>query len=114
MASYQKGLWAEYLAIAFLTCKGYRLLQRRYKTRLGEIDLVMHRGKTLAFIEVKARPELETGLEAISPKSQERIQRSAQMFCQANPRFVSHNWRFDAIVVRPRRMPYHLEDAWRP
>jgi len=114
MASYQKGIWAEYAAIALMWCKFYRLRARRYKTKLGEIDIIMSRGKTLVFIEVKARPSIMAGLEAISPHSRERIQRSAQLFCQKNPRFSTHNWRFDAIVVRPRGLPYHMRDAWRP
>lgn len=114
VASYQKGLLAETLALCLLWCKGYRLRARRYKTRLGEIDLIVSRGRTLAFVEVKARPDLMQGLEAVHPVSRERIQRSALLFCQANPGFDGHNWRFDTIVVRPRGLPYHLKDAWRP
>ena len=114
MSNHQKGLFAETLAIFYLRCKGYRLLARRFKTKLGEIDIIMQRGKTLAFIEVKARPSNANGLEAISPKARQRIQRSAQLFCQSQPRFNNHDWRFDAIVVKPRRLPYHLKDAWRP
>lgn len=111
---YKKGIYAEWASVFFLMSKGYRLRARRFKTKLGEIDLVMTRGRQIVFVEVKARPDLTQGLEAISFKSQERIQRSAQIFCQLNPRFSDYVWRFDAVVVRPIRLPYHMKDAWRP
>lgn len=114
MSSYQRGLRAEYWSIIYLWCKGYRLLARRYKTRLGEVDLVMRRGGMLVFIEVKARPDMASGIDAIMPKSRERIQRAAMLFCQAYPKYQNHAMRFDALVVRPRRLPYHITDAWRP
>ena len=50
-----RGHKAETAALWLLRLKGYRLLARRFKSNLGEIDLIMRRGKTTAFIEVKAR-----------------------------------------------------------
>jgi len=114
IARYRKGHQAERLSRLFLILKGYRPLALRHKTKLGEIDLILSKGNRIIFCEVKARNEVAGGLEAISLKSQERIQRSAMRFVQQNPRYQNHDWRFDVVVVRPWRLPYHLKDAWRP
>jgi putative endonuclease len=114
LARYQKGHRAERMARYFLNCKFYRLLELRYKTKLGEIDLVMAKGNKIIFCEVKARNELADGFDAVSPHSQQRIQRAATYFVQRNPAYQNYDWRFDVVVVRPWRLPYHLKDAWRP
>ena len=114
MARYKKGHRAEYLSRVFLMLKGYRPLALRHKTKLGEIDLVMVKGKQIIFCEVKARAALMGGLDAVSPFSRQRIQKASSLFIQRNPRFQNHDWRFDVVVVRPWRLPYHLKDAWRP
>ena len=62
------GRRAEWLAILWLTAKGYRLLERRYGGKGGEIDLVMRRGRTVAFVEVKARGSLDAEMLAITPE----------------------------------------------
>ena len=111
---HEKGHKAEFWASIYMALKFYRLRAKRYKTRVGEIDLVMTKSRQIIFCEVKARAELQGGLEAVSAKSQERIQRAAEYFCQRHPQFQNYLWRFDAIVVRPWRLPYHLKDAWRP
>lgn len=110
---YKKGIWAEIIAALYLTLKGYRILVRRYKTRYGEIDLVARRGRYIVFIEVKARPNRQIGLEAITPKSQQRILNAATAFVQRHPIYQNYVWRFDAMVVSPRALPYHITDAWR-
>lgn len=111
--TYRKGLKAEWTALWFLRCKLYRLCACRYKTKFGEIDLVMRRGRVLVFVEVKQRTDLENGLYAVTPRSQERIARAAEIFLQQHPRFRDYDMRFDAVVVRKGRLPYHLQDAWR-
>lgn len=58
----RRGRRAEKIAAWFLRAKGYAVLARRYKTPVGEIDLVARRGRTLAFVEVKARKEGEAAL----------------------------------------------------
>ena len=58
-AGYARGLVAEGIAAWLLRLKGYRVLATRYRTPLGEIDIVARRGKVLAFVEVKARPTVE-------------------------------------------------------
>ncbi len=110
---YEKGHRAEIFAAAYLLAKGYFPLARRYKTKHGEVDLIVRRGNTLVFVEVKARPDTETGLGAVTPSSQQRIAAAAQHFRSRHPRHQNCDCRFDAVVVRPIRLPYHLKDAWR-
>jgi putative endonuclease len=110
---YEKGHRAEIWAAAFLMLKGYFPLARRYKTRHGEVDLVVRRGNTLVFVEVKARSGRNAGLEAVTMTGQKRIAAAAEHFRAHHPRFAMHDCRFDAVVVSPRRLPYHLKDAWR-
>lgn len=55
------GRWAESAAALYLRCKGYQILARRARTRLGEIDIVARRGDTLIFVEVKMRRTLDSG-----------------------------------------------------
>lgn len=110
---YHKGLRGEWLVAWYLRLKGYRVRAMRYKTRYGEIDIVATRGRSLVFVEVKARQAVEEGLYAVTPQAQERIARAATAFMQRRPRFNNYNTRFDAVVVRPYRLPYHIQDAWR-
>jgi putative endonuclease len=112
-ARYAKGVRAEIWATVFLIAKGYWPLARRYKTRHGEADLIMRRGRMLVFLEVKARDTMPDGLAAISQRSQVRIAAAASHFLGRFPRYQGFDCRFDAIVVRPYRLPYHVPDAWR-
>ena len=107
------GRFAESLAAWSLRLRGYRILARRFKTPLGEIDLVARRGRLLAFVEVKARTDLEQALAALSPRQRQRTARAAEVFLMRHPDYAEHTLRFDLVAVRPWRMPRHLIDAWR-
>jgi putative endonuclease len=107
------GRWAESLAAWSLRLRGYRILARRFRTPLGEIDLIAQRGRLLAFVEVKARADLEQALVALSPRQRQRTARAAELFLLRRPDLAGHALRFDLIAVRPWRVPRHLVDAWR-
>ena len=107
------GWWAETAAAWCLRLRGYRVLARRYRTPLGEIDLVVRRGRLLAFVEVKARPDLAQALDALGPRQRERTQRAAALFLLRYPHHADCVLRFDLVAVRPWRLPRHLVDAWR-
>lgn len=110
--TYQKGLLAEKLAALFLMAKGYRILARRYKTPVGEIDLIARRGNTIAFIEVKARERLPDALECITPSMKSRIGRAALHFLSSRPEFSNCVLRFDLIALAPPFHLRHLDNAW--
>ncbi|MDE2029504.1 MAG: YraN family protein [Alphaproteobacteria bacterium] len=110
--SYQTGLAAEALCRFALRLKFYRVLASRYKTPVGEIDIVAARGKTLVAVEVKARATREAALESISPQQRARIANALQAFTLRHPRFAGCDLRFDVMIAAPRRWPAHIENAW--
>lgn len=109
--SYQKGTRAESLATFLLRLKGYRILEKRFKTPLGEIDLIAKKGKTVVFIEVKRRGTLEEGFYAIRLPQQKRIERAALLYLQRRKKFQHLGIRFDVMVMMPWRVK-HLKNAW--
>ena len=104
-------LWAALL----LWCKLYRVIGRRVKTRLGELDLIaLSPDGILCFIEVKAREVEGSAAESITARQRERIERAAALYLGTHPALRHRAVRFDAILVMPRRWPRHVKDAWRP
>ncbi len=110
--SQRHGIFAEYLALALLTLKGYRFVTRRYKTRLGEIDLIVRRGKTLVFVEVKARAARDTAAYAVHAKNQQRVIAASQRFLVAHPYYQDYQVRFDVVLVAWYSRPHHLVHAF--
>ncbi|MGA8714470.1 MAG: YraN family protein, partial [Roseiarcus sp.] len=79
------GLKAETVAAWLLRLKGYSIVARRYSVSGGEIDLIARRGGSIAFVEVKARAELDAAAEAISATKRRRIARAARVWLARNP-----------------------------
>lgn len=111
-ATYLRGHWAEYVALAWLVLKGYRLIARRYAASGGEIDLIVKRGNTIAFVEVKARGELDDARIAIGPQKRARFSRGARAWLARNPWAADKVLRADAVFVAPGRFPRHLPAAF--
>lgn len=107
------GRWAESLAAWRLRLAGYRVVARNFRSPVGEIDLVVRRGRVLAFVEVKTRHLLADAAEAIRPAQQARIRNAAAAFLARHPGLAGLDLRFDAVLVPPGRLPRHLPDAWR-
>lgn len=110
--NHARGLVAEIYALLFLTLKGYRLQAWRYKTPVGEVDLIMRRRDTLIFVEVKLRPSLDGGLESITQAMQGRISRAAGHYLSRQGDWPGQS-RFDVIAVAGWRLR-HLDNAWLP
>jgi putative endonuclease len=109
------GRRSETLAVLLLTCKFYRVIGRRVKTRAGELDLIaMSPSGVVCFVEVKARGLENDALEAVTAKQRQRIARAAELYLGTRPSLRHKGVRFDAVLVTPRRWPRHLKDAWRP
>lgn len=107
----RRGRRAETIAALLLMLKGYRLIAQRYKTPLGEIDLIAKSGDTFCFIEVKARATVDFASTALGPKQQKRIARAALYFAQQR-RDTDISMRFDVILLAPWRLPRHIPNAW--
>lgn len=95
------GRWAERLAQLWLRLKGYQLLDHRAVTAAGEIDLIARRGEYIAFIEVKARPDIEKARSALTHRQRRRIERAASLWLARHPRFGDQHMRYDLFLVAP-------------
>ena len=113
-AAYRRGHLAEAAAATLLLLKGYRLLSRRYKTPLGEIDLIARRGRVVAFVEVKARPTRREALDSVGRSSEKRIVDAADLWLAKHPDAAGLDMRYDMVLVTPWQLPQHLPDAFRP
>ena len=113
--TYDRGVQAEKLAALWLWLKGYKILERRYKTPVGEIDLIIRKKSLIAFVEVKARMTRSQALESLTPDMRRRINRAAS-------HYISHNninncdLRFDLVSVTRSFLGtvliHHLDNAW--
>ena len=112
--AFRRGHLAEAAAAWLLRCKGYRILARRVRTPLGEIDIIARRGRTTAFVEVKERRTRDVALEAVSPRQARRLVGAARWWLAAEPAAVTalSDWRFDIVVVTPYLLPRHLPNAF--
>ena len=106
------GLSAESRAAAYLVAKGYRIVARRFRSPVGEIDIVARRRGTLVFVEVKARERLDDAAEAVILRQQRRIVAAAEAWLAAHPDDMNCDMRFDVMLVAPKRLPRHIEAAF--
>ncbi len=112
IVAFQLGISAESRAAAFLIAKGFRILARRYKSPVGEIDIVARRRQLLVFVEVKARNDLDEAAESLSPRQQRRIAAAAEVWLAAHGSDGFRDIRFDAILVAPGKLPRHIQGAF--
>lgn len=112
VAAFGLGISAESRAAAYLVAKGFRILSRRWKSPLGELDIVARRRKLLIFVEVKARATLDAAAEAIDPRTQRRIASAAEAWLATYPQPNITDMRFDAMLVAPGKIPRHVQGAF--
>lgn len=108
----KRGRRAEFFAALWLQVQGWQIIARRARTGAGEIDLVVRRGRVLAFVEVKARNTIEQGLNAVTPYQQKRLVRAGAVWRSTHPRFAPLQPRYDLIVIMPWRWPRHVPAAF--
>jgi putative endonuclease len=111
-ATFVRGHLAESAALAFLMLKGYRPIARRYSAAGGEIDLIVRRGETIAFVEVKARELMNDALTAITAGKRRRFSRCVRAWCARNPWSATRIWRADAVFISPWSWPRHVQAAF--
>ncbi|MCC6787009.1 MAG: YraN family protein [Hyphomonadaceae bacterium] len=107
----RRGRTAEWAAMAYLMCKGYRILGHRLRTPYGEVDIAAWKEGVLVIVEVKARNSYEAGAYAVTPMAQQRIARAAQTLA-GRWRLMSAPIRFDLVVVGSGLLPRHERGAW--
>lgn len=107
----RRGRTAEWVAMLFLMCKGYRILGHRLRTPHGEVDVAAWKDSVLVIVEVKARNTYDAGAYAVTPMAQQRIARAAQTLA-GRWRLTSAPIRFDLVVVGSGLLPRHERGAW--
>lgn len=110
--THDTGIMAEGAAELFLRAKGFQILQRRYKTPVGEIDLIAIDDQYLVFVEVKARQSVDEAMHSITPKMRERINAAAGHFMAVNPTYAQYPCRVDVMAVKLPFTIQHLENAF--
>jgi putative endonuclease len=112
VAAFGLGLSAESRAAAYLVAKGYRIAARRFRSPVGEVDIVARRGRVLVFVEVKARATLDAAAESLQTRQQRRIAAAAAAWLSLNPHDIDKDVRFDAVLVAPGKIPRHIPAAF--
>jgi len=112
LAAYRRGLSAESLAAWSYRLRLCRVLARRYRTPVGEIDLIVRRGRTIIFVEVKRRGTELGAIEAVTARARKRIARAAELWLAAHPQAAGFDLRFDIVLISPGRLPRHISSAF--
>ncbi|MEZ5957659.1 MAG: YraN family protein [Hyphomonadaceae bacterium] len=107
----RRGRTAEWVAMLYLMCKGYRILGHRLRTPYGEVDVAAWKDSVLVMVEVKARDSYDAGAYAVTPMAQQRIAHAAQALA-GRWRLTSAPIRFDLVVVGSGLLPRHERAAW--
>jgi putative endonuclease len=110
--AFRTGLSAESRAAALLIAKGFRILARRWKSPVGEIDIVARRRSLLVFVEVKARETLDDAAWSVTERQRARIIAAAEAWLARNADPRIQDIRFDAVLVAPGCIPRHLPAAF--
>jgi putative endonuclease len=111
-AAFRLGLSAESRAAAYLVAKGYRIVARRWRSPVGEVDIVARRRGVLVFVEVKARGQLDDAAYSVTERQQRRIVAAAEAWLAQHPDDGLRPIRFDAMLVAPGRLPRHIAGAF--
>jgi putative endonuclease len=110
--AFRFGISAESRAAALLIAKGFRILARRYRSPVGEIDIVARRRNLLIFVEVKARERLDDAAWSVTERQRARIIAAAEAWLADHPDPSIQDIRFDAMLVAPGRVPQHITAAF--
>jgi putative endonuclease len=90
----ERGNWGEERAALFLRLHGYRIVERNFRCRQGEIDIIARKGEVVVFVEVKQRKNADFGeaREFVTYSKQRRVIAAAELWllktgCELQPRF---------------------------
>jgi putative endonuclease len=113
--NYKFGRLAEFIATIYLRLKFYKIIAKNYKTKLGEIDIIAHKGNTLVAVEVKARKNLHKNLniaEILTNCQTIRVKNAICYFLHCNQRYKDCLIRFDLILVDRFFIIKHFQNYW--
>ncbi|MBT9372186.1 YraN family protein [Rhizobium sp. CSW-27] len=108
----RRGRFAEIVAALYLSLRGYRILALRYRTPVGEIDIIARRRDLVAFVEVKARRDVRDALDAVGPAAQHRIRSAGDCWLARQKDAHLLSLRYDIVAVQKWKLPRHFVDAF--
>ena len=117
---YLLGILAEYYAVFYMLLRGYVPLALRFKTKMGEVDLILRKRGVIAFVEVKYRQDIDVAAASVSTAAQQRIMNTAQIFMQKYEAKLKKSGRkggnvvlrFDVIALSPYLKIRHIPNAF--
>ncbi len=112
-AAHARGVDAETAACAALERDGWAVRARRLRTPAGEVDAIAERDGVLAFIEVKARPDLATAAAALGVRQRTRLLAAAEIVLAEHPDWGRAGVRFDVLLVDAAGRVRRITDAFR-
>ena len=110
--TYEKGLRVELFSKIWLRLFGYSILEQRYKTPVGEIDLIACKAKHIAFIEIKYRQTYEEAAYSITEHQKKRINKAALLWLAKEKQHTYDSLSFDVILISPWARPHHIKNAF--
>lgn len=110
--AFRRGHRAELFAALYLIARCYRIVAIRYRTKVGEIDIIARKGDLVACIEVKARSSEEGAVFAVTGSTQHRIRAASDVWLARQPDAHRLSIRYDIVAVLPWRLPRHLPGAF--
>lgn len=106
------GRCGEDLALEFFLERGFSFVDRNWRCRFGEIDLLVKQAKTLHFVEVKTRlSKTQDPFEAISSKKRLHLERAMELWLQAHPSHEAISYQVDAFLLR-KSVSGAFEGVW--
>jgi putative endonuclease len=111
-AAFRAGISAESRAAAYLAAHGYAIEARRFRRRVGEVDIVARRGPELVFVEIKVRRRLDEAGFSVTARQQRRIVAAAEAWLAEHPADLTRDIRFDVILVARDGHTQHIPAAF--
>ena len=104
----------ERCAARLLVAAGLRVVTRNFRARTGEVDIIAFDGKTLVFVEVRARsnPAYTSAAASVDRRKQKRLYYTAQSFLKRYPEWRDRACRFDVVAFEPRQSASELTPNW--
>ncbi|KKB13624.1 hypothetical protein VE25_01110 [Devosia geojensis] len=110
--AWRDGHRGEFWAALYLRLKLYRIVARRVKTPVGEIDIVARRRGVTVFVEVKARAFSHLEMQALEAVNIRRVLRAGEHYVARNPKLADTDLRYDVIFLAPFAWPRHIINAF--
>ncbi len=105
----RKGHKGETIAVIWLMLKGYRIVARRYKTKIGEVDIIARKRDVVAMVEVKARNSVGEAMDAVDRTTMRRIEAAGDIWLAKQRDFARLSVRYDLVAILPRKWPVHVK-----